>query len=272
MSREPFVTPVTPSFVDNTIAPPGKHVVHLFGGHAPHTLKEGDWTTRKDELVRNVMRVMDEHAPGFSSGIIDMQVLTPPDIEAKIGSPHGHIFHGELQIDQLFWARPAPHWADYRTPIKGLYQCGSSAHPGGGVGGVVGHNAAREILRDRPMSAAARRPFMRAVFAALLLAPALSIIAAGFVAPLIRLAILSFSAPAGPLAAYRELVTVDVYRVVLRNTVVLALVVSAVSLVIGFALAVALTRLKAGVARHRSSPASCCRCGSACWCGPFPGC
>jgi phytoene dehydrogenase-like protein len=149
MSRKPFVTPVTPSFVDSTIAPPGKHVVHLFGGHAPHTLKEGDWTTRKDELVRNVMRVMDEYAPGFSSGIIDMQVLTPADIEAKIGSPHGHIFHGELQIDQLFWARPAPHWADYRTPIKGLYQCGSSAHPGGGVGGVVGHNAAREILRDR---------------------------------------------------------------------------------------------------------------------------
>lgn len=149
MSRRPFVTPVAPSFVDDTIAPPGKHVVHLFGGHAPHTLKEGDWTTRKDELVANVMRVMDEVAPGFSDGIIDMQVLTPRDIEAKIGSPHGHIFHGELQVDQLFWARPAPHWADYRTPIKGLYQCGSSAHPGGGVGGVVGHNAAREILRDR---------------------------------------------------------------------------------------------------------------------------
>ena len=149
MSRQPFVTPVTPSFVDNTVAPPGKHVVHLFGGHAPHTLKEGDWTTRKDELVRNVMQVVDEFAPGFSSGVIDMQVLTPPDIEAMIGSPHGHIFHGELQLDQLFWARPAPHWADYRTPIKGLYQCGSSAHPGGGVGGVVGHNAAREILRDR---------------------------------------------------------------------------------------------------------------------------
>ena len=158
MSREPFITPVTPSFVDDTIAPPGKHVVHLFGGHAPYTLKEGDWTTRKDELVRKVLRVMDEHAPGFSSGVIDMQVLTPPDIEAKIGSPHGHIFHGELQIDQLFWARPAPHWADYRTPIKGLYQCGSSAHPGGGVGGVVGHNAAREISSGPPpVSAAAGR-------------------------------------------------------------------------------------------------------------------
>jgi phytoene dehydrogenase-like protein len=148
-SRDPFVTVVTPSFVDATLAPPGKHVVHLFGGHAPYTLREGDWATRKDDFARNVLRVVDEHAPGFSAGIIDMQVLTPPDIEAIIGSPHGHIFHGELQIDQLFFARPAPHYADYRSPIRGLYQCGSSAHPGGGVGGVVGHNAAREILKDR---------------------------------------------------------------------------------------------------------------------------
>jgi len=149
MSREPFITPVTPSFVDDTISPPGKHVVNLFGGHAPYHLREGDWATRKDELVRNVLKQIDGYAPGFSDGIIGMQVLTPPDIEAKIGSPHGHIFHGELQIDQLFWARPAPHWADYRTPISGLYQCGSSAHPGGGVGGVPGYNAAREILKDR---------------------------------------------------------------------------------------------------------------------------
>ena len=131
MSREPFVTPVTPTFVDDSVAPPGKRIVNLFGGHAPYTLKEGDWASRKDELARNVLSVVDHYAPGFSGGIIGMQVLTPPDIEAKIGSPHGHIFHGELQVDQLFWARPARHWADYRTPIKGLYQCGSSAHPGG---------------------------------------------------------------------------------------------------------------------------------------------
>ena len=101
------------------------------------------------------------YAPGFSSGIIGMQVLTPPDIEAKIGSPHGHIFHGELQVDQLFWARPAPHWADYRTPIAGLYQCGSSAHPGGGVGGVPGYNAAREILKDRRADEARLKGFGR---------------------------------------------------------------------------------------------------------------
>jgi phytoene dehydrogenase-like protein len=148
-SREPFITPVTPSFVDDTVAPPGKHVVHLFGGHAPYTLAEGDWATRKPEFVKNVLRVVDAQAPGFSDGIIDLQVLVPPDIEAKIGSPHGHIFHGELSADQLFFARPVPHWADYRSPIKGLYQCGSSAHPGGGVGAVAGHNAAREILKDR---------------------------------------------------------------------------------------------------------------------------
>jgi phytoene dehydrogenase-like protein len=148
-SRQPFITPVAPSFVDDTVAPPDKHVVHLFGGHAPYTLREGDWDSRKPDFVKTVLAVMDEHAPGFSDDIIDMQVLVPPDIEVNLGSPHGHIFHGELQTDQLFFARPAPHWADYRSPIKGLYQCGASAHPGGGVSGVPGHNAAREILKDR---------------------------------------------------------------------------------------------------------------------------
>lgn len=149
ISRRPFITPVTPTAVDDSIAPPGKHIVHLFGGHAPYDLAEGDWTTRKDELVRNALAVIDEFAPGFSSGIIGMQVLAPPDIESILGLPGGHIFHGELSADQLFWSRPVPHYADYRSPIRGLYQCGSSAHPGGGVGGVVGRNAAREILRDR---------------------------------------------------------------------------------------------------------------------------
>ena len=149
ISRRPFITPVAPTSVDHSIAPPGKHVLHLFGGHAPYELKEGDWSTRKNDLVERALGVLEEFAPGFSDGIIGMQVLAPPDIEAIIGSPQGHIFHGELQLDQLFWARPAPHFADYRSPIKGLYQCGASAHPGGGVGGVVGRNAAREILRDR---------------------------------------------------------------------------------------------------------------------------
>lgn len=149
-SPEPFITPVTPSFVDDTVAPPGKHVVHLFGGHAPYTLSGGrKWEDEKEAFVKNALRVIDDYAPGFSDGIVGLQALVPPDIERIIGSPHGHIFHGELSPDQLFFKRPAAHYADYRSPLNGLYQCGSSAHPGGGVGGVVGHNAAREILKDR---------------------------------------------------------------------------------------------------------------------------
>ena len=147
-SAKPFVTPVVPTIVDDTLAPPGKHVVNLFGGHAPYTLRNGDWAQERDNFVRNVMAVMDEFAPGFSSQIIDMQVLLAPDIERIVGLPQGHIFQGELSPDQLFFQRPAPHYADYRTPIAALYQCGSSCHPGGGVSGIPGYNAAREILKD----------------------------------------------------------------------------------------------------------------------------
>ncbi|MBV9524100.1 MAG: NAD(P)/FAD-dependent oxidoreductase [Alphaproteobacteria bacterium] len=148
-SAKPFVTPVVPTIVDDTLAPPGKHVVNLFGGHAPYTLKNGDWAQERDRFVANVMSVVDEFAPGFSDRIIDMQVLLPPDIEEIVGLPQGHIFQGELSPDQLFFQRPVPHYADYRSPIVGLYQCGSSCHPGGGVSGIPGYNAAREILRDR---------------------------------------------------------------------------------------------------------------------------
>jgi phytoene dehydrogenase-like protein len=147
-SAKPFVTPVVPTIVDDTLAPPGKHIVNLFGGHAPYTLRNGDWAQERDNFVRNVMAVMDEFAPGFSSQIIDMQVLLAPDIERIVGLPQGHIFQGELSPDQLFFQRPVPHYADYRSPIAGLYQCGSSCHPGGGVSGIPGHNAAREILKD----------------------------------------------------------------------------------------------------------------------------
>ncbi len=148
-STRPFITPVVPTTVDDTLAPPGKHVVHMFGGHAPYELRNATWDQERDRFARTVLATMDEFAPGFSEQIIDMQVLTPPDIEAILNLPNGHIFHGELAPDQLFFQRPVPHYADYRTPIRGLYQCGSSCHPGGGVSGIPGHNAAREILRDR---------------------------------------------------------------------------------------------------------------------------
>ena len=147
-SRHPFITAVVPTMVDDTLAPRGKHVINLFGGHAPYELKNSNWECEREGFLKNVYATIDELAPGFSDGIIDQQVLLPPDIERIINSPHGHIFHGELALEQLFFQRPAPHYADYRSPIAGLYQCGASTHPGGGVSGIPGHNAARRILQD----------------------------------------------------------------------------------------------------------------------------
>jgi phytoene dehydrogenase-like protein len=147
-SSRPFITAVVPTTVDDTLAPPGKHVVNLFGGHAPYALDGRDWDDVRPDFVKNTFATIDELAPGFSNGVIHSQTLLPPDIERIINTPQGHIFHGELALEQLFFQRPAPHYSDYRSPIRGLYQCGSSTHPGGGVSGIPGHNAAREILRD----------------------------------------------------------------------------------------------------------------------------
>ncbi|SFV32822.1 phytoene desaturase family protein [Hyphomicrobium facile] len=146
-STEPFITPVVPTIVDKSLSPAGKHVVNLFGGHAPYKLRNGDWKAEKQNFERNVLKVMDRFAPGFSNDIIASQFLIPEDIEAIVNLPNGHIFQGELASDQLFFQRPIPHYADYRTPIDGLFICGSSAHPGGGVSGIPGYNAAREILK-----------------------------------------------------------------------------------------------------------------------------
>jgi phytoene dehydrogenase-like protein len=147
-SRQPFLTPVVPTIVDDTLAPAGKHVVNLFGGHAPYRLENGDWAVEKANFEKIVLSTIDNHAPGFSSDIIEAQLLIAPDIERILNMPQGHIFHGELSPDQLFFQRPVSGYADYRTPIRGLYVCGSSTHPGGGVSGIPGHNAAREILKD----------------------------------------------------------------------------------------------------------------------------
>ena len=150
-SKEPFITPVCPTIVDDTLAPPGKHVVNFFGGHAPYTLKNGDWKDEKEQFKKNIFKQIEAFAPGFSEDVIKAQLLLAPDIEANVGLPMGHIFQGELSPDQLFFQRPISGYADYRTPIEGLYICGSSMHPGGGVSGIPGHNAAREILIDQGM-------------------------------------------------------------------------------------------------------------------------
>ncbi|MEM1261668.1 MAG: NAD(P)/FAD-dependent oxidoreductase [Pseudomonadota bacterium] len=147
-SQRPFVSPIVPSVIDDTLAPAGKHVVTLSGGHAPYDLRDASWDDERDNFVANVFAVMDDFAPGFTDSLIAYEVYLPPDLEAVLGMPGGHELHGEVALDQLFFQRPAPHYADYRSPIHGLYQCGSSAHPGGAVSAVPGHNGAREILKD----------------------------------------------------------------------------------------------------------------------------
>lgn len=147
-SSEPFLSPIVPSWYDTTLAPEGKHVVTFQGGVTPYELRNSTWEIEKPRLIANVMKVMDRFAPGFSDSVIDSRLFLPGDIEADINLPGGNSQHGELTLDQLFFMRPVPGYADYRAPVKNLYQCGASTHPGGAVSAVNGHNAAREILAD----------------------------------------------------------------------------------------------------------------------------
>ena len=147
-SSQPFLSPIVPTYFDDTLAPEGKHVVTFQGGVTPYELKNGTWDQEGPRLVGNVMAVMDRFAPGFSESVIGHKLYLPKDIEDDIAMPGGHTQHGELTLDQLFFMRPVPGYADYRSPIRGLYQCGASSHPGGAVSAVPGHNAAREILGE----------------------------------------------------------------------------------------------------------------------------
>ena len=145
---ELWVDCVVASNVDPTLAPPGKHVMTCFVQYVPYRLREGDWDAWRDELGRRVVAKIAEYAPNVPAAIEAMEVLTPLDLERRFGLTEGNIFHGDLSLDQLFFMRPVPGWARYRTPIEGLYLCGAGAHPGGGVTGAPGHNAARQVLRD----------------------------------------------------------------------------------------------------------------------------
>jgi phytoene dehydrogenase-like protein len=147
-SSEPFLSPSVASYFDPSLAPEGKHVVTFQGGVTPYELRNGDWDHERDGLVRNVMRVMDRFAPGFSDSLLEYKLYLPKDIEDDIAMPGGNTQHGELALDQLFFMRPVPGYADYRSPVAALYQCGASTHPGGAVSAVNGHNAAGEILAD----------------------------------------------------------------------------------------------------------------------------
>jgi phytoene dehydrogenase-like protein len=147
-SRRPYVDIVIPSLTDPTMSPPGKHVMSCFVQYAPYHLQSGSWDEQREAFGDAVIDAVSEHAPNLRDLILHRQVLTPLDLEREFGLTEGNIFHGELTLEQLFFLRPAPGWAAYRTPIRSLYLGGSGAHPGGGIMGAPGHNAARRILAD----------------------------------------------------------------------------------------------------------------------------
>ncbi|HTX55881.1 MAG TPA: NAD(P)/FAD-dependent oxidoreductase [Candidatus Acidoferrales bacterium] len=149
-SREPVIECCLPSSLDETLAPPGKHLMSMFVQYAPYTLKDRPWTQGvKDAFADRCFALIEQYAPGFTSSVIDRQILSPVDIEEIFGLTGGNIFQGTMPLHDLYAFRPVPGYADYRTPIKNLYMCGSAAHPGGGVMGAAGWNAARVMLRDR---------------------------------------------------------------------------------------------------------------------------
>jgi phytoene dehydrogenase-like protein len=145
---ELWVDCVTASNVDDSLAPPGVHVMTAFVQYVPYELRRGTWDERRDELLRKAVARIEKNAPGFSGTVETAQVLTPLDLERTYGLTEGNIFHGDLNIGQLFSMRPAPEWSRYRTPVEGLYLCGAGAHPGGGVTGAPGYGASHAVLRD----------------------------------------------------------------------------------------------------------------------------
>ena len=149
-SHAPIIEMVIPSTLDDSLAPAGAHVASLFCQHVAPQLPDGSsWHAHRETVADLMVDTVEMYAPGFKASILGRQALSPLDLEEQFGLTGGDIFHGALSLDQLFWARPMLGYADYRGPLAGLYHCGSGAHPGGGVTGAPGHNAARAILADR---------------------------------------------------------------------------------------------------------------------------
>ena len=147
--RRPYLEITFPSIADPSLAPPGRHVMSVHVQYAPYRLRGRNWDGERDALAATVLKTLEEHAPGIGALVEHQQVLTPADLEQVYGLTGGHIHHGELALDQLFTMRPTLGWADYRTPIQGLFLCGSGTHPGVGLTGGSGQNAARNLLKVR---------------------------------------------------------------------------------------------------------------------------
>ncbi|MEM7433497.1 MAG: NAD(P)/FAD-dependent oxidoreductase, partial [Pseudomonadota bacterium] len=148
-SKDPYVDCVIPTMSDPTMAPVGKHFMSCFIQYCPHKIEGRDWTNdEREAFAQTIIDQISNYSPNFKDLILHYEIRTPEDIEREIGITEGNIFHGELTMDQLLFNRPVPGYAQYRTPVSGLYMCGSSTHPGGGVMAAPGANAAREILSD----------------------------------------------------------------------------------------------------------------------------
>ncbi len=147
-SESPLLEMTIPTMYDPSLAPPGKHIMGIFLQYAPYTLKSGTWDDHREPFYERVIGIIEQYAPNIREIIIDKLVLTPLDLERRFGITGGNIFHGEMSLDQMFVMRPAAGWARYRMPVPGLWLCGSGTHPGGGVMGAPGYNAARQILKD----------------------------------------------------------------------------------------------------------------------------
>jgi phytoene dehydrogenase-like protein len=152
VAERPFLEATIPSLLDPSLAPEGRHVMSVMVQSAPYHLREGDWDARRSEIGDLAVKTLAEHAPGLPALVEHGEVVTPRDLETTHGLTEGHLFHGEEALDQVFTMRPILGWARYRTPIRGLWLCGSGTHPGGGPTGANGRNAAREILAGRGRS------------------------------------------------------------------------------------------------------------------------
>ncbi len=147
-SQSPLIEMTIPTIYDPSLAPAGRHIMGIFLQYAPYTLAESTWDREREPYSERIIDVIEEYCPNIRDIVVERQTLTPLDLERRFHITGGNIFHGEMALDQMFVLRPLAGWARYRTPLKGLYLCGSGAHPGGGVMGAPGHNAAREMLRD----------------------------------------------------------------------------------------------------------------------------
>lgn len=149
-SKSPTLDVTVPTAVDPSLAPPGKHVMSILAQFAPYRLKRGKWEDRRKDLGERVLEILEAHVTNLRSLVLAMEVLTPADLETRYGLAGGHIFHGEMTLNQMYVLRPVAGWGRYRTPIRGLYLGGSGSHPGGGLTGAPGHNGARALLEDWP--------------------------------------------------------------------------------------------------------------------------